>query len=205
MTRKYSPCWIKSNSDKRLLFAVEKKKKHQKYQRSYIGFQNRGWSGDQYKVGVAELRCVTSHFRVCRLSCWIFNSILFYLPWNPWTVRILLNIVLAIRIFQRTFYKLELKFDFKSPPPKPCTKTYHGNRGVGHTARGTEAAPPPCNGWFRGPMLNVAFAGNEKESIIHVGTLHRLQERRQEPVSLTFPCWLWQRFKRLTIFSSIMI
>ena len=28
MTRKYSPCWIKSNSDKRLLFAVEKNKKH---------------------------------------------------------------------------------------------------------------------------------------------------------------------------------
>ena len=28
MTRKYSPCWIKSNSDKRLLFAVENKKKH---------------------------------------------------------------------------------------------------------------------------------------------------------------------------------
>ena len=28
MTRKYSPCWIKSISDKRLLFAVENKKKH---------------------------------------------------------------------------------------------------------------------------------------------------------------------------------
>ena len=27
MTRKYLPCWIKSNSDKRLLFAVENKKK----------------------------------------------------------------------------------------------------------------------------------------------------------------------------------
>ena len=30
MTRKYSPCRIKSNSDKRLLFAVENKKKHHK-------------------------------------------------------------------------------------------------------------------------------------------------------------------------------
>ena len=28
MTRKYSPCWIQLNSDKRLLFAVENKKKH---------------------------------------------------------------------------------------------------------------------------------------------------------------------------------
>ena len=28
MTRKYSPCCIKSNSDKRLLFAVENQKKH---------------------------------------------------------------------------------------------------------------------------------------------------------------------------------
>ena len=28
MTRKYLPCWIKLNSDKRLLFAVENKKKH---------------------------------------------------------------------------------------------------------------------------------------------------------------------------------
>ena len=28
MNRKCSPCWIKSNSDKRLLFAVENKKKH---------------------------------------------------------------------------------------------------------------------------------------------------------------------------------
>ena len=27
MTRKYSPCWIRLNSDKRLLFAVENKKK----------------------------------------------------------------------------------------------------------------------------------------------------------------------------------
>ena len=28
MTRKYSPCWIKSNSDKRFLFSVENQKKH---------------------------------------------------------------------------------------------------------------------------------------------------------------------------------
>ena len=28
MTRKYSPCWIRLNSDKRLSFAVENKKKH---------------------------------------------------------------------------------------------------------------------------------------------------------------------------------
>ena len=31
MTRKYSPCCIKSNSDKRLLFAVEKRKEHHKF------------------------------------------------------------------------------------------------------------------------------------------------------------------------------
>ena len=30
MTRQYSPCWSKLNSDKRLLFAVENKKKHHK-------------------------------------------------------------------------------------------------------------------------------------------------------------------------------
>ena len=111
---------------------------------------------------------------------------------------------LSFKNFPKNLLQAWIKIWLQIPPPKPCTKTYHGNRGVGHTARGTEAAPPPCNGWFRGPMLNVAFAGNEKESIIHVGTLHRLQERRQEPVSLTFPCWLWQRFKRLTIFSSNM-
>ena len=32
MTRKYSPCWIKLNSDKRLLFAVENKKKHHSFE-----------------------------------------------------------------------------------------------------------------------------------------------------------------------------
>ena len=116
-------------------------------------------------------------------------------------ISFLLNIFLALTILQRTFYKLELKFDFRPHTTHP-NHTQKPIRVIG--ARGTEAASPPCRRWFRGPMLNVAFAGNEKESIIHVGTLHRQQGRRQEPVSLTSPCWLWQRFKRLTIFSSIM-
>ena len=39
MTRKYSPLWIKLNSDKRLLFAVEKNKKHHILQKKLPIFQ----------------------------------------------------------------------------------------------------------------------------------------------------------------------